>query len=73
MSLKKILVPLSGFDTDLLAMDTALILARDFEAHVEALCPVPTDDDFPSRHPKVRTQTRSGLGSWIERKERGYS
>ena len=62
MSLKKILVPLSGFDTDSLAMDTALILARDFEAHVEALCPVPTDDDFPSRHPKVEDSDTFGIG-----------
>jgi hypothetical protein len=62
MSLKKILVQLAGVDTDSLALDTALILARDFEAHVEALCAVPTDDDFPIRRPKGEGSGTFGIG-----------
>lgn len=37
MSFKKILVPLAGIDSDSVAIDTALLLGREFEAHIEAL------------------------------------
>lgn len=37
MSFRKILVPLAGVESDSTAIDAALLLAREFEAHVEAL------------------------------------
>lgn len=37
MSFRKILVPLAGVESDSTSIDAALLLAREFEAHVEAL------------------------------------
>jgi nucleotide-binding universal stress UspA family protein len=37
MSFKKILVPLAGIDSDSAAIGSALLLGREFEAHIEAL------------------------------------
>jgi nucleotide-binding universal stress UspA family protein len=37
MPFRKILVPLAGINTDSTAIDTALQLSREFEAHIEAL------------------------------------
>jgi nucleotide-binding universal stress UspA family protein len=41
MSLRKILVPLVGVDTDFPAIDATLLVGRTFEAHIEALYVAP--------------------------------
>lgn len=37
MSFRKLLVPLAGVDSDSAAIDTALVLGREFEAKIVAL------------------------------------
>jgi nucleotide-binding universal stress UspA family protein len=57
MSFKKILVPLEGLDSDSAAVDVALLLGRQFQAHIEAFYAKTTRGNLSTSRIK-----REGLG-----------